>query len=163
MNGNNTDIQVKDMLTFETGVLKLDPSSIQMQSDKGRSITNKTVSDNAFELTIDEMSNNELITITYDAIIDPSAIKPNSQNSNSYVTLSGNSVEVRSNEDIEPYSVNVYTNIDYTPKILKSKTKEQTLDDENIKEFTQTIVANDNPKVSMAGGTITDTIAKKPH
>ena len=109
---------------------------------------------NSFEYTIGSMKNGEIVTFTYSADIDMSQI----HNVNGkYVTTGNNRVEVKSDGDPEPDVVNRTTTIDYTPTVNKSN---GTIVEDNgdTKTLSWTITANEDCKVSMAGGTITDTI-----
>lgn len=110
-----------------------------------------SASGNSFEYTIAAMRDGETIAFTYKARIDSGKI-PNIDGK--YIQTGINSVEVKSDENPEPETVNVNTTIDYTPDI----TKGNAVVGEDGKTLTWTITANEQMKVSMANGTITDTI-----
>ena len=115
------------------------------------------ISGNSFNLTIPSMSDGEVITIEYQASIDPTKI-PNVDGQ--YVSASNNKVEAWSDGDPEHHVKNVTTEIKYTPTISKSD-GEITSVDGNKQTIAWSITANPRHAVSMAGATITDTIDSK--
>lgn len=152
--GVSQNVVVKDTITGD--VLSLDASSISATSSTGRIVTmNGGASGNSFEYTIPTMSNGEVITFTYSADVDLSQIH---NNNGKYVASGSNRVEVKSDGDPEPDVVSRTTTIDYTPTVTKSNGT-ITEDNGNKKTLSWTITANEDCKVSMAGGTITDTIS----
>ena len=68
--------------------------------------------------------------------------------------VGNNKIQVNSDEDPDPFTRNVDSVIDYTPSIKK----DGSVVGLDGKTLTWTIIANEAAKVSMAGGTITDTI-----
>lgn len=150
--GHSTNVVVKDTITDDRGVLSLDASSISAISSTGNPVSmTGSASGNSFEYTIAAMRDGETIAFTYKARIDSGKI-PNIDGK--YIQTGINSVEVKSDENPEPETVNVNTTIDYTPDI----TKGNAVVGEDGKTLTWTITANEQMKVSMANGTITDTI-----
>lgn len=165
--GNNTDVVVKDIIdsvagsilglvTFSSDTNKNNFTVTSSKSDHNVSGLTPTYSNNGFQLLIPTMSNDELITIKYDAQIDPSKI-PN--NNGKYVYTSNNGVEAWSHEDGEPKTDNVKTEIDYTPIVSKGNGVVASINGDT-QTLNWTIIANDARKVSMAGTTITDTIGE---
>gem|GEM_PF-1425323 len=151
--GVSKNVVVKDTITGDA--LTLDASSIHASSSTGQSVSmTGGASGNSFEYTIGSMKNGEIVTFTYSADIDMSQI----HNVNGkYISTGNNRVEVKSDGDPEPDVVNRTTTIDYTPTVNKSN-GEIVKDNGETKTLSWTITANEDCKVSMAGGTITDTI-----
>ena len=152
--GKSTDVHVRDALTGDA--LTLDATSISATSSTGRPVTmTGGVQGNGFDYLIPSMENNEFVTFSYFADIDPLAVP---SINGRYVTVGHNEVEAWSLGDPTPDKREVNTTIDYTPTIEKSNGL-ITAENGNVKTMAWTIEANRLPQVTMAGTTITDTIA----
>lgn len=150
--GRSNNIVVKDTISDPEGVLSLDANSISATSSTGQPVSmTGGANGNSFSYTIPEMKNGEIITFTYSANIDVSKIP---SDNGKYVVVGNNKIQVNSDEDPEPDTKNVDSVIDYTPNIKK----DGSVVGPDGKTITWTITANGAAKVSMAGGTITDTI-----
>lgn len=151
--GRSTDVHVRDAMTGEA--LTLDASSIVATSSTGQPVTmTGGAQGNSFEYVIPSMADNEFVTLTYHADIDPLAIP---SNNGCHMTVGDNAVEAWSTGDPVPDRHEVRTTIDYTPTIDKSDGT-VTSESGNIKTMSWVIEANQNPVVTMAGTAITDTI-----
>ncbi|MDO4806911.1 MAG: prealbumin-like fold domain-containing protein, partial [Coriobacteriales bacterium] len=157
--GTSKNVHVKDTISSTTSGLISGLSSFSIKSSVSShnvsSIT-PTMGNGQFEYVIPQMSDGEVITITYNATIDPTKLSAD-QNSR-FVGVTKNEAEVWSDGDPEHDTAPVQTTIDYTPTVIKNK---GTVIERNGKKQTikWTIDANSRRVVSMAGTTITDTIA----
>lgn len=154
--GTSKNVRVHDTIVGDVLTLRTNKFTIS-SSVAGHDVSTiaPSINGNHFEYLIPEMSDGEVITIKYEAAINPALIA--GQNGK-YVTKSNNSVEVWSDGDPTHDKKDVETTIDYTPTIKKSD-GEVTATDGNKKTVTWTVVANEKCKVSMAGTTITDKIS----
>ena len=152
--GASKNVVVKDTITGEA--LTLDASSIHATSSTGQPVSmTGSPSGNSFQYTIESMKNNEVVTFNYSAKIDMSKIH---YVNGKYESTGTNKVEVSSEGDPTPDVVERTTVIDYTPNISKGN-GEVIGESGNKKTIQWTITANDECKVSMAGGKITDIIS----
>ena len=152
--GLSRNVVVKDTITGD--VLTLDASSIRATSSLGTPVAMEgSANGNSFQYTIPEMKNGELVTFTYTATVDPSKI---AVDNGKYVATTGNSAEVKSDGDPDPDTATTTTTIDYTPTIAKSNAV-TVAENGNLKTMRWTLTANADARVSMAGDSITDTIA----
>lgn len=152
--GNSTGVVITDTITGQG--ITLDPGSIRATSNKTATVdlSNGTINGNTFTYTIPSMSNGEIITFTYSADIDPTAI---AMVGGKVETTANNGATVHSDGDPTPDTANTSNTISYTPDLSKSNgTIVSTTETATTLQWTLT--ANNNPVVSMAGGTITDTI-----
>ena len=150
----SSNVVVTDTITGSA--LNLESESIKATSSTGKEVAfdanTKTVSGNTFTCMIPEMSNGEVVTITYDANIDPSKITKD--RNNQYVQVGKNSVEVKSDGDPTPDKVDVNTSIDYTPSVQKGNA----VVDEDGRTLHWTITAN--PECARPLGSVTDNIGQ---
>ena len=158
--GANRNVVVTDTITG-TG-LTLDPSSIQFTSTTGQPVSaTGSVTGNSFSYTIPSMADQEVITITYSAIIDPSQLP---MVNGKVVTQSGNTITAVSDDDPYGHSTHVEKEISYTPSIFKPYAHELVdQQDGTVKKLLWTVYVNGNswgetPRVSAAGTVVTDTI-----
>ena len=149
--GTSQNVVVTDTITG-TG-LTLDSNSISFESSTGQPVSaTGTASGNSFTYTIPRMANQEVITITYSAIIDPSQLR---MVNGRVVTQSHNKIKA---------NFRVYE-VSYTPSIFKGVATELVdQQDGTVKKLLWTVFVNGDPygnnppKVSAAGTVVTDTI-----
>ena len=159
--GTSQNVVVTDTITG-TG-LTLDPNSISFESSTGQPVSaTGTASGNSFTYTIPRMANQEVITITYSAIIDPSQLR---MVNGRVVTQSHNKIKATSEGDPEGHETEVDTEVSYTPSIFKGVATELVdQQDGTVKKLLWTVFVNGDPygnnppKVSAAGTVVTDTI-----
>ena len=159
--GTNRNVVVTDTITG-TG-LALDPDSIQFTSSTGQPVSaTGGATGNSFSYTIPWMADQEVITITYSATIDPTQLQ---MVNGKVVTQSGNTIKAVSDKDPEGHETSVEKEINYTPSIYKSVANELVdQQDGTVKKLQWTVFVNGDqyginpPKVSAAGTVVTDTI-----
>ncbi len=159
--GTSQNVVVTDTITG-TG-LTLDSNSISFESSTGQPVSaTGTASGNSFTYTIPRMANQEVITITYSAIIDPSQLR---MVNGRVVTQSHNKIKATSEGDPEGHETEVDTEVSYTPSIFKGVATELVdQQDGTVKKLLWTVFVNGDhygnnpPKVSAAGTVVTDTI-----
>ena len=115
---------------------------------------------NSFSYTIPSMADQEVITITYSATIDPTQLQ---MVNGKVVTQSGNTIKAVSDQNPEGHETSVEKEINYTPSIYKVSANELVdQQDGTVKKLQWTVFVNGNPynlpKVSAAGTVVTDTI-----
>lgn len=159
--GISQNVVVTDTITG-TG-LTLDPNSISFESSTGQPVSaTGTANGNSFTYTIPRMANQEVITITYSAIIDPSQLQ---MVNGRVVTQSHNKIKATSEGDPQGHESEVNTEVSYTPSIYKGVATELVdQQDGTVKKLQWTVFVNGDqygnnpPKVSAAGTVVTDTI-----
>ncbi len=153
--GHNTNVNVEDVikgsaLTYDASTFSASPSNGQYaENGKG------------FTYHLDEMHNNETVTLTYSADVNLDGMTRNADGTYGTVTQTGNSVKVEGDgvpsKEKEVDGSGFGNKISYST-IDKSAGDAADTDESTTKRLTWTIHANDNANVSMAGKTITDTI-----
>lgn len=151
--GRSKNVSVKDYLT-NNSLLVFDKNISISPSDKA--YTDYKESDLGFELKIAEMAHDEVVTITYSASVNPSALEHNGtikQLEDATNTL------IAENQDKTVIVPNTYNNtIKYSST---SKTNTGVADDEidpNKAVLDWKVVLNENFRGSIVGDTIKDTI-----
>lgn len=156
--GNSENVHVEDQISSSVNGLITELSDFSiMSSIASHDISEITpVNENfQFEYVIPQMYDGEVITISYKAAFDPA--KLSSDENGRYIGVVSNTAEAWSDGAPEHEQAPVETTIDYTPTVSKSK-GEITAINGKKQTLKWSIVANENPVVSMAGTTITDNI-----
>ena len=159
--GTNRNVVVTDTITGRG--LALDSDSIQFTSSTGQPVSaTGGATGNSFSYTIPSMADQEVITITYSATIDPTQLQ---MVNGKVVTQSGNTIKAVSDKDPEGHETYVEKEINYTPSIYKGVASELVdQQDGTVKKLRWTVIVNGGqygntaPKVSAAGTVVTDTI-----
>ena len=151
--GKSENIVVTDSISGSA--ITLDQDSITISPSK--TLTNPIdASDNGFTLTIGEMAHNETVTIRYSADIDSSYLgddfKIINANTNGKNTIRVENDDYKTDEQDFTYNNEIkYSNI--------SKSNTDVNDSEDSTTLEWTIIANDNFRGSIVGGTISDRIS----
>ena len=150
--GPNKNIVVTDAIAGSALTL-VQPIRISgnTTSDSSTITTTYTEDGKGFETTIPNMSDGETITIRYSAKIDYSKL----DSENATDTQTGNNVTVDSYKTKPDTTNNVVNTIDYEKTTKSAGT---VTEDGNKRTIPWTITVNKDPKKSMAGKTVTDTI-----
>lgn len=159
----NENIKIHDVMNFDSSLLTFDQSSLQV-STPSNSRANCSTTSSTIDCTVDKLANNESVTLTYDAVIDPEkfmeAVRKAGDDYNAVQavlnantnTLSYEGKDIDREELIPTPLPNV--NIDSTV----SKTGSVTSTNGTVQTITWSMTANSQKQVSLKGSTITDTL-----
>lgn len=150
--GTSTDVKVSD--TISGTAIAYDPSSLRVSGNSGTYTVH--TDGNGFVFTAPTMANKETITITYDGVIDYSAFKGSVTADNTR-----NTVTATSDGDPDPRKNTVTTDESHTihlTDLSKTGTTDTTGGGASSRTVHWTLNANNRRLVSLAGGSIGDSI-----
>lgn len=149
--GTNDSVHVEDQIQGTalhlTAPVTVEPSS------KLNGTPNVDTNNNSFSLDLGQMNHNDVVTIRYSADVDISKLGDNFTLSSQDNTNTVSATPDGGDPKTDTFS---YTNEIKYSNISKANTGAET--DGDTTTLTWTIVVNDPPKASIAGGKITDTI-----
>ena len=156
--GLNRNVHFKDEV--KGTAITLDPNSFAIFSSTGRNLPVPTASGNGFEYTVDSMSHNEEIAITYTASVILSKLDTSNANGgviNVDAGATGNEVRITSDKQSDgKTAVSQVNQIQYS-NVMKSGSKGE-IGSDGKQTVNWSITANENANFPMNGQSITDTI-----